>query len=118
MLATVTAGHWPVVREVSGTRILETIAPGTVLRVLWPYQGDRLVVITPAHMGHVAAEFVEVDDDATGTEMWGLEAWVAMLEADMADNLDTLRIAGQTVEKIDVACREWEAWDGTTEGKS
>ena len=81
MLATVAAGHSPVVREVNGTRVLETIGPGSPLVVLWAYGDDRLVVVTKRHMGHVAAEFVTMqpggDVSQVQARVDGLEAGVA-----------------------------------------
>jgi len=87
MLAHVKPPHNPRVREVAGDRILETIGPGTPLVVLWAYQADRLVVITPRHTGHVASEFVVLD----GGGVAELEARVDVLTEQIGANALTIK---------------------------
>ena len=105
MLARVKLAHNPRVREVSGDRVLETIAAGTPLVVLWPYQADRLVVITPKHMGHVASEFVVLDE---GGDVAELTARGAKLAADLADNALTIKGLKGTIDAVGHVIQTWE----------
>ena len=75
MIATVVPGHWPVVREMGGDRVLETLSPGAQVVVVHQ-DGERLVVITEHRMGHVAAEFMEWE----AGDLTELEAKVTELE--------------------------------------
>ena len=108
MLAHVKPPHNPRVREVAGDRILETIGPGTPLVVLWAYQADRLVVITPRHMGHVASEFVVLD----GGDVAELEARVDVLTEQIGANALTIKGLASTLNAVGHVIRTWEVWDG------
>jgi len=122
MLATVRAGRYPRVRisPVDNATILATLKPGNVLEVPTgtdgrPYVRDGyMFVLMPGYqpsVGWTWLEFYELTSQGDPGIIEELRAQEASLLARLAASQDTLRIAGRVVEKIGVACGEWEAWD-------